>query len=237
MEQQLERHLVRRQPLGMDRFSRAYWWGLAGDKGCLLVQGQENITDTVLPLLREAPQQQQQQQGLLLPHGPENWSVIEDAALVERLAGCLEQRGIRERDLRTALDKVLPSISAGISKAAAARAAAEAASAAADGSAAGPKSTKGIKAKQRDQEFVVPREMPSRHARSAAAEQIRKTGTAAAARGKEESSIAAAAAATSEVALGEDEAGACLVICCMCSVAWGTFPLPHTHQAPSCPTR
>lgn len=44
--------------------------------------------------------------GLLLPVGPEGWAVIDDSNQLEQLLQCLEQRGVRERDLKTCLDKV-----------------------------------------------------------------------------------------------------------------------------------
>lgn len=86
--------------------------------------------------------------------------------------------------------QMLPAVSSAIAKAAAAKAAAEAAAAAAQGS------SKKEKVKK-EKESVVPRELPSRHARSAAAEQIRKTGTAAP---KAKEDVAAPA-----VAFDEDE--------------------------------
>jgi hypothetical protein len=161
LEQQLEKFLVRRQPLGNDRYNRLYWWGLAGNKEGLLLQQEVGCADTMLPLLQEAaaeaaaaklkaeqqapadavdaeelapnsaapnPQDSKQVQvrrvsvaeagvdeelkaplshkGLLLPAGPEGWAVIDDVALLEGLAGGLEQRGVRERELKASLDKV-----------------------------------------------------------------------------------------------------------------------------------
>lgn len=44
--------------------------------------------------------------GLLLPAGTEAWALIEDAELLETLANNLEQRGVREKDLKQTLDKV-----------------------------------------------------------------------------------------------------------------------------------
>lgn len=44
--------------------------------------------------------------GLMLPAGPEGWLVIDDTNQLEQLLQCLEQRGVRERDLKTCLDKV-----------------------------------------------------------------------------------------------------------------------------------
>jgi hypothetical protein len=154
LEQQLEKFLVRRQPLGNDRYNRVYWWGLAGNKDGLLLQQEVGCADMMISLLQEAAaeaaaaKQQQQQgeeedgdnaapqdskqggiavrrlssvaeegvnkellaplnhRGLLLPPGPEGWAVIDDVALLEALAGTLEQRGVREKDLKAALDKV-----------------------------------------------------------------------------------------------------------------------------------
>lgn len=44
--------------------------------------------------------------GLLLPAGPEGWAVINDAQLLEGLLNGLEQRGVREKELKQTLDKV-----------------------------------------------------------------------------------------------------------------------------------
>jgi hypothetical protein len=162
LEQQLEKFLVRRQPLGNDRYNRLYWWGLAGNKDGLLLQQEVGCADTMLPLLQEAaaeaaaaaklkaeqqdaadaedaddnaaPNSESKQsaeggvqvrrvsvaeegvgkelvaplnhKGLLLPAGPEGWAVIDDVALLEGLAGGLEQRGVREKELKASLDKV-----------------------------------------------------------------------------------------------------------------------------------
>lgn len=167
LEQQLEKFLVRRQPLGNDRYNRQYWWGLAGNKEGLLLQQEVGCAETTLVLLQEAAtaaaaatdkgeqqqegvdatanveqqragtdqqeketsQQQQQQgssrrasvseagvgkellaplnhKGLLLPPGPEGWALIDDVGLLESLAAGLEQRGIREKELKATLEKV-----------------------------------------------------------------------------------------------------------------------------------
>jgi hypothetical protein len=157
LEQQLEKFLVRRQPLGNDRYNRVYWWGLAGNKEGLLLQQEVGCADTMLSLLQEAaaeaaaakqkaenepdsaaaaedgeagPEDSKpvvaaarrvsvaeagvdrelvaplNHKGLLLPPGPEGWAVIDDVALLEALAGGLEQRGVREKELKAALEKV-----------------------------------------------------------------------------------------------------------------------------------
>eukprot|EP00775_Hariotina_reticulata_P007967 gene7967-8165_t len=274
LEQQLERYLVRRQPLGNDRFNRMYWWGLAGNKDGLLLQQEVGCAEATVQLLQEAAmtgawgaavrhphsadnmqqdgepspaakmhqqqdhqvldaraggscdQQEQEQlaasnppgvlcnaaggnsgrslsvpldhKGLLLPAGPEGWLVIDDTNQLEQLLQCLEQRGVRERDLKTCLDKMMPVMSSALAKAAAAKAAAEeqAAMAAAAGRAAAKK--------EKEKQQLVPREMPSRHARVAAAEQIRKTGTASA---KQKEPLAGTAAAAAHLEEDEDEKG------------------------------
>jgi len=50
LELQLEKYLVRRQPLGNDRFNRVYWWGLAGAAG-----GRRNLHVRDACLTRSAP--------------------------------------------------------------------------------------------------------------------------------------------------------------------------------------
>lgn len=89
-------------------------------------------------------------------------------------------------------------MSSALAKAAAAKAAAEgqAAMAAAAGKAAAKK--------EKEKQQLVPREMPSRHARAAAAEQIRKTGTASA---KQKEPLAGTAAAAAHLEGDEDEKG------------------------------
>jgi hypothetical protein len=169
LEQQLEKFLVRRQPLGNDRYNRLYWWGLAGNKEGLLLQQEVGCADTMLSLLQEAAAEAAEaaaaaklkaeldptssaaadaedaqddaaasnqdskqsaggvqlrrvsvaeagvgqeltapldHKGLLLPAGPEGWAVIDDVALLEGLAGGLEQRGVREKELKASLEKV-----------------------------------------------------------------------------------------------------------------------------------
>jgi IMP dehydrogenase/GMP reductase len=88
--------------------------------------------------------------------------------------------------------QMLPSISNAIAKAAAAKAAAAAKEAAEAAPNEGGSGGKRDKKKDREVAVVIHRELPSRHARSAAAEQIRKTGSvaAAASKGKEDSAVA-----------------------------------------------
>lgn len=164
----LERFLVRRQPLGSDRFNRMYWWGLAGNKEGLLLQQETGCAETALQLLQQAGAEaaaaadkqqggdqasaldvgQQREntagpsagnqttctdtqspdsqdhghllnsqslpklswpldhKGLLLPAGPEGWAVIDDLQLLEGLLASLEQRGVREKELKQTLEKV-----------------------------------------------------------------------------------------------------------------------------------
>ena len=35
---ELEKFIFRRQPLGSDRFSRRYWWGLGGVRGAVIAE-------------------------------------------------------------------------------------------------------------------------------------------------------------------------------------------------------
>lgn len=100
---------------------------------------------------------------------------------------------------------MLSTLSSAISKAAAAKAAAETAAAA-------EASHKKDKVKK-EREPVVPRALPSRHARSAAAEQIRKTSTAAA-KGKED---AAAPTATTSMDHNEGSGRWCQSFCDGCN--------------------
>jgi len=44
--------------------------------------------------------------GLLLPQGPEGWALLEQPEQVEALMGACEVRGVREKELKTNLDKV-----------------------------------------------------------------------------------------------------------------------------------
>jgi len=95
--------------------------------------------------------------------------------------------------------QMMPVMSSALAKAAAAKAAAE--QQAAMAAAAGKVAAK----KEKEKQQLVPRAMPSRHARAAAAEQIRKTGTAISAKQKE--MLARAVAAAAPPGVEEDEKG------------------------------
>ena len=72
LELKLEKYLVRRQPLGSDRFNRMYWWGLAGNKEGLLLQQETGCAETMLQLLHEAAEEAVAAQAAADDHRPED---------------------------------------------------------------------------------------------------------------------------------------------------------------------
>ncbi len=82
LDRELERFIIRRAPLGLDRSHRAYWWGLAGHKEALLVSRQGD------------------------GHSHAEWGVVGEAEELEALLEGLDVRGVREKDLKAALEKV-----------------------------------------------------------------------------------------------------------------------------------
>ncbi len=76
MERTLEKYSVRRNPLGMDRHHRCYWWGLGGERNLIYVQD----NDRVAPLTRPAQ--------------------------LDALYEVLDRRGIREAGLAQGIERV-----------------------------------------------------------------------------------------------------------------------------------
>ncbi|DBB13479.1 TPA: hypothetical protein ACH3X3_000533 [Trebouxia sp. C0006] len=88
-EKELEKFTVRRNPLGMDRHHRCYWWGVAGQRGVIYV---EDFAGRM---------------GVM--------TQIED---LEAVAAALDRRGVRELALSTAIDKTYNSIALAMKRAA-----------------------------------------------------------------------------------------------------------------------
>lgn len=76
-EKELEKFSIRRQPLGMDRYYRRYWWGLAGLRAQIYVENAEN-----------------------------GWAVLTEPSEIETLMDALDKRGNRELALYNSLEKV-----------------------------------------------------------------------------------------------------------------------------------
>jgi len=95
LDEQLSRYAVRRSPVGSDRYQRAYWWGLAGHRPGVMVQSdrREGGDDRGL-LLRT--------RGL----GGEVWGVLSGRKEYDAFVEALDSRGVRERELKGALEKV-----------------------------------------------------------------------------------------------------------------------------------
>lgn len=74
--------IIRAAPLGTDRYSRAYWWDLAGHHDGLLLQEGRGVG-----------------QG-------ETWGVLYGLEECATLMTALDARGVREKDLKAALEKV-----------------------------------------------------------------------------------------------------------------------------------
>ncbi|GIM09378.1 hypothetical protein Vretimale_13247, partial [Volvox reticuliferus] len=87
LERELDRCHIRRAPLGSDRHHRRYWWGLAGLKSLLLVEHRDGV-----------------------------WSAISTPEQLEAVIYSLDPRGIRESELRKAMERVQPSILAAMAK-------------------------------------------------------------------------------------------------------------------------
>ncbi|DBA92727.1 TPA: hypothetical protein ACH3X1_002933 [Trebouxia sp. C0004] len=88
-EKELEKYTVRRNPLGMDRHHRYYWWGVAGQRGVIYV---EDFAGRM---------------GVM--------TQIED---LEAVAAALDRRGVRELALSIAIDKTYNSIALAMKRAA-----------------------------------------------------------------------------------------------------------------------
>eukprot|EP00798_Chlamydomonas_sp_ICE-L_P032210 gene32210-16767_t len=88
LEKELDKLAQRRAPLGSDRHHRRYWWGLAGQRSSLLVEDAEG-----------------------------RWLCIDTLAQVDELMAGLDTRGVRERDLKRALDSIYPDLAKAFTKA------------------------------------------------------------------------------------------------------------------------
>jgi hypothetical protein len=125
LEREVERHAVRRAPLGCDREGRCYWWGLAGHSSSLLVQQDGPALEAAYTRLTEAAAAAAGGGGV--PHplsaalqgwreglaavaaaaGPdEAWGDLGSLEGVEALLARCDVRGAREKELKAALERV-----------------------------------------------------------------------------------------------------------------------------------
>jgi hypothetical protein len=121
----VERHAVRRAPLGCDRAGRCYWWGLAGHNSSLLVQQDGPALEAAYTRLTEAAAAAAGGGGV--PHvvagalqgwreglaavaaaaGPdEAWGDLGTLEGVEALLARCDVRGVHEKELKAALERV-----------------------------------------------------------------------------------------------------------------------------------
>ncbi|KAK9817866.1 hypothetical protein WJX72_003391 [[Myrmecia] bisecta] len=92
-EKEVEKFLVRRAPLGLDRHHRKYWWGMAGYRALVYVEDEAGL-----------------------------WGSWSQPGEVEAVMAVLDKRGIRESALLDALGKSFSAIATGMKRAAAAAA-------------------------------------------------------------------------------------------------------------------
>jgi hypothetical protein len=104
---------VRRAPLGTDRHHRAFWWGVAGHAGALVVQADAAALEANRERWRDAAVAGGKDGagvdgGAWAPaaEGGELWLAVEGPEVAEALPGALDARGTREKDLKAALEKV-----------------------------------------------------------------------------------------------------------------------------------
>ncbi|KIZ03897.1 hypothetical protein MNEG_4059 [Monoraphidium neglectum] len=147
LEKEMEKCAVRRAPLGADRHHRAFWWGLGGHGAALLSGGGGAGGGGGI------------EGALAAGAGAEEaWLAVDTPDIAERLPAALDVRGAREKELRATLEKAVPEISAALRRA-------RESPAAPAGAPKPPRPEKGARAPER--------ELPSRHARRAAEEQIK----------------------------------------------------------------
>lgn len=91
-QKELDKYVSRRQPLGLDRHHRRYWWGLAGLRAQLLVED---------------------------PMRNNRWGVFSRPEDVSALSDSLQPRGCREKELKQSLDKVQSAIASAMRRGAA----------------------------------------------------------------------------------------------------------------------
>lgn len=82
LETCMERFITRRQPLGLDRYGRKYWWDVGGQRAVLMVEEADGSA----------------------------WAAYTSPAEVQALIASLQLRGVRECELRRSLEALLPSI-------------------------------------------------------------------------------------------------------------------------------
>lgn len=90
LEEKLDKYSVRRQPLGLDRHHRRYWYGLGGDWSKIYIEDEQG-----------------------------HWRIVATVDDFEVLVGSLDVRGVRELALMQALEKVQDNVVAAMKKAAA----------------------------------------------------------------------------------------------------------------------
>ncbi|KAK9843370.1 hypothetical protein WJX74_011107 [Apatococcus lobatus] len=87
LDKEMDRFLIRRNPLGSDRFFRRYWWGVGGHNAQMFVEDDGGAVGA--------------------------WDLLSD---IEELDRQLDRRGIREHGLKAGLQKAWPSIQRGLTQ-------------------------------------------------------------------------------------------------------------------------